>query len=170
MQDKAVSALSFIGKDELIKALDEILTALRDNHNISEEEALRLLREKQSKYSVPVEIFASGLSVLEALVKYVKETYDLNYHEIGGLIERDERSVWAAYQTGIIRQKGPFKIRESRIGIPVNIFTKQYSLLESIIIYLKEVEHLRNIQIAKLLSKRSSTIWTCYTRAMQKRK
>ncbi|RME16944.1 MAG: hypothetical protein D6797_03520 [Bdellovibrio sp.] len=37
------------------------------------------------------------LSVLEALVEFLKEKKGLNYHEIGVLLNRDERNIWTVY-------------------------------------------------------------------------
>lgn len=38
-----------------------------------------------------------SIAVLETIVEYLKENRGLNYHEIGLLLERDERTVWTAY-------------------------------------------------------------------------
>lgn len=38
------------------------------------------------------------LKVLEALVKYLKEQQQLNYSQIGRLLNRNPRTIWTAYQ------------------------------------------------------------------------
>ena len=51
--------------------------------------------------SIPVKIFAKRkLSVLETLVKYLKEEHELNYREIGELLHRNEKTIWTVYQRG----------------------------------------------------------------------
>jgi len=38
-----------------------------------------------------------NFSVLESLVKYLKEKEHLNFAEIGRLLERDQRNIWTIY-------------------------------------------------------------------------
>lgn len=59
----------------------------------------------------------------------------------------------------------------SHLMIPTSIFRdRTLKVLEAVVEYLKEVEHLSNHQIAKLLNRNDRTIWTVYQRAKQKRK
>ena len=47
---------------------------------------------------IPVSIFRKEkLSPFEAIVKYLKEEKKLNYHQIGALLNRDERNIWTVY-------------------------------------------------------------------------
>ena len=49
--------------------------------------------------SIPLALFSLRvLSVLESLVAYIKDTYDLTYHETAVLLNRDDRTVWTVYQ------------------------------------------------------------------------
>ncbi len=51
-----------------------------------------------SNFLIPSFIFHDDrLSVLEAIVAYLKEKENLTYHEIGLIINRDERNVWTEY-------------------------------------------------------------------------
>jgi len=44
---------------------------------------------------IPLNIFYSRkLSIFESLVKYLRENLGLNYHNIGVLLHRDERTIW----------------------------------------------------------------------------
>lgn len=48
-----------------------------------------------SKYDIPFSKLSSpNLSMLELISSYLKDTYDLSYHEIGKLLKRDERTIW----------------------------------------------------------------------------
>jgi hypothetical protein len=50
---------------------------------------------KREELIVPLSVFFSRqISILEALCLYLKENFGLNYHDIGLLLERDERTVW----------------------------------------------------------------------------
>jgi len=52
----------------------------------------------ESGYTFPLTIFQDrNLSVLEALVRHLKDTYHLRYTDIAQLINRDERNIWGIY-------------------------------------------------------------------------
>jgi len=47
---------------------------------------------------IPSSIFKDRtLSVLEAMVEYLKEKQNLTYHQIALLLNRDERNIWTVY-------------------------------------------------------------------------
>jgi len=53
---------------------------------------------KESKFFIPVSIFKDRkFSVLEALVSYLKDNFNLRYSEIAVLLNRDERNIWTVY-------------------------------------------------------------------------
>ncbi|MCK5282361.1 MAG: hypothetical protein KAK00_03045 [Nanoarchaeota archaeon] len=55
----------------------------------------RGLKVKRDELIVPLSVFSErGLSILESLGLYLKETFGLNYHVIGRLLNRNERTVW----------------------------------------------------------------------------
>ena len=47
----------------------------------------------------------SSISVLEAIVEFLKEKKGLTYHQIGELINRDERNIWTVYQRAKKKRK-----------------------------------------------------------------
>ena len=54
--------------------------------------------KKESGYKITVSIFKKEkLSPFEAIVKYLKDDMKLTYHEIGILLNRDERNIWTVY-------------------------------------------------------------------------
>jgi len=54
---------------------------------------------KESKFLIPVSILKNRkLSVLEALVSYLKDKFNLRYSQIAVLLARDERNIWTVYQ------------------------------------------------------------------------
>lgn len=56
------------------------------------------LSVKESRFFVPVSVFKDRkFSVLEALVSYLKENFNLRYSEIAVLLRRDERNIWTVY-------------------------------------------------------------------------
>lgn len=58
---------------------------------------------------------------------------------------------------------------EKRVIIPLNIFTKQLSPLETVTKYLKENLNLTNKQISNLLNRSKKTIWQAYNSSLKKR-
>ena len=47
---------------------------------------------------IPANLFKNRtFSVLEHLVKYLKEQHDLTYHQIGEVLHRNERTIWTIY-------------------------------------------------------------------------
>ena len=54
---------------------------------------------------VPVKIFSSAkFSMLEALVKFLKEDLELKFCEISKLIGRDQRTVWTVYRRAVSKK------------------------------------------------------------------
>ncbi|MBT4823626.1 hypothetical protein HN695_04510 [Candidatus Woesearchaeota archaeon] len=62
---------------------------------------------------VPLNIFVSKLSMLEALVKFLKDDKELKYNEIGKLLGRNQRTIWTVYNRAIKKlnseRKNPHK-------------------------------------------------------------
>jgi len=51
-----------------------------------------------SKYDVPIkELHSKKLSLLEIICQYLKEKCNLSFREIGKILDRNERTVWTAY-------------------------------------------------------------------------
>ena len=53
---------------------------------------------KESRFFVPVSVFKDRkFSVLEVIVSYLKDNFNLRYSEIAVLLARDERNIWTVY-------------------------------------------------------------------------
>ena len=121
---------------------------------------------------IPLSVFLDrGVSVLEAISEYLKDSKKLSYHEIAVLLNRDDRTIWTCYNRAKKKNPGHFtKIAESKEHIPSSIFLdRTVSVLESIVEYLKNKRKLSYHEIAVLLNRDDRTIWTCYDRAKKKR-
>ncbi len=55
------------------------------------------LKITKSEYSIPFSALRSELSILESIVYYLKNNYDLSFHVLGESIKRDERTIWTVY-------------------------------------------------------------------------
>ena len=64
------------------------------------------LHAKESKFFVPALIFEDRkLGVLESIVCYLKDNFNLRYSEISILLNRDERNIWTAYNRAKKKKK-----------------------------------------------------------------
>lgn len=125
----------------------------------------------QENLFVPIYIFSNGLSGLEAISKYLKEVSNLRFCDIARLTNRDDRTIWDAYNSAKKKSEGSFFVEKYQFSVPISIFNNRtLSVLENLAVYLKEELHLRYCDIAILLNKDQRTVWTAYNRAKKKRK
>lgn len=114
--DKGLGALETIVKylkEELDLGYHKIALLLNRNDRTiwtTYNKALRKKKErltvKETRFFTPISIFKNRrLSVLEALVSYLKDEYKLSYHEISILINRDQRNVWTVYDRAMRKKK-----------------------------------------------------------------
>lgn len=107
-KNKELSAFETICKylkEELNLSYHEIAILLsRDDRTIwaSYDKAVKKRKQrlsiKKSKTNIPHSIFKDRkLSVLETLVTYLRDTFNLRYSQIATLLNRDERNIWTVY-------------------------------------------------------------------------
>lgn len=124
----------------------------------------------KKKDFIPTNIFNKKLSPLETIVKYLKENLDLSFKEIGYLLNRNQKTVWQAYKNSKKKYTLFFKGRDSKYNIPISFLkNRKYSILESVVAYLKENCGITYHQTALALNRDERTIWTVYKRAKEKR-
>lgn len=120
---------------------------------------------------VPIGIFATKLSPSESLCKYLKENVSLSYKDISRLLNRDERSIWTSHNRAKDKMPEPFSdaALQTTNLIPIDIFAnRNLSILENLVLYLREKTKVTNYKIAKTLNKTPSMIYTIYHRARAK--
>ena len=172
-------------KEPLVKALNLITKELQTEYTEEKQEAAALLiNEIKKKYNlnnkeiselietrkeIPATIFSRKLGALEVVVKYLKENLNLSYGKIARVLCRDERTIWTAYSKAKQKQPSVLAIEKTEIFLPVSIFNKKLTILESAILHLKE-KGLRFNEIASLLDRDQRNIWLIYSRAMKKHK
>ncbi len=92
-------------REEFKLRFNEIALLLnRDDRTIwtTYNNAIKKRKEKlpvnESKFFIPISILTDRkLSVLEAIVSYIKDNFNLRYSEISILLNRDERNIWTVY-------------------------------------------------------------------------
>ncbi|MCX6751026.1 MAG: hypothetical protein NTZ83_06210, partial [Candidatus Pacearchaeota archaeon] len=120
--------------------------------------------------TIPATIFSKELGALEALSKYMKENLGMSYHKIAELLNRDQRTIWTAYNKAIEKQKEQIKVKETEIFLPISILNNREStILESAINYLRK-RGMKYSEIAKLLDRDPRNIWTIYSKTIKKQK
>src|SRR3989344_6552705 len=86
---------------EIAKITKRSVKTIYQAYNSANEKARKKFEIKKAKYYIPASALTNRkLGVLESIVKFLKESYELNYSEIGRLLGRDPRTIWTAYRRG----------------------------------------------------------------------
>lgn len=159
------------------RALKEFILRYKKK-DVSYDEFLRYLDEvykpeiveKPEKIILPVSVFDNDyLSALEAIVKYLHENKELRLVDIARLLNRDQRAIGVTYRFARKKMKERLKAPVSKYSVPLSVIAdKRFSVLESIVYYLKKTYSLSYHEIAVLLRRDDRTIWTVYQRAVKK--
>jgi hypothetical protein len=159
-----------LGKDKSLEALKLLLEHFKEQYNLSPEQLLDIAEGKTTQEGIPLTVFSNEkLSSLEIIVKYLKESTGKTYHEIAVLLNRDDRTVWSTYHNSIKKHKSNLDVKPTNLFIPFSIFSsRKHSVLESLVIYLKEDLGYSFNRISELTLKNYQTIYTTYRRARQK--
>lgn len=170
-EDKVVNSPSQYTSD--INRFHELTAEIKKKYKITNYDLLDLLLKKKPETQpemIPVSIFDNTeLSALEAITKYMKENLYFGSGKIAKLLNRNISTISSTYIKAKKKLPAEFAIGDSKFFIPISeISTRKFSVLESIVKFLKEKCSLTNIQIAKLLKRDSKTIWTVYARARKK--
>jgi hypothetical protein len=147
-----------------------LLLHLEKEHGISRVQLKKLVSDQKEQVLIPLSVFSDRLSALETVVKYMSENLGLKNSRISGLLSRNVRTTWTTYRNA--SQKLPERFSLSipeRFYIPASALAdRRFSTLESIVLHLRENYNLSLHEIALLLKRDDSTIWTVYHRAEKK--
>ncbi len=117
---------------------------------------------------LPLSILKNNSS-LEVIVLYLKEISGLKFNEIANLLNRDQRTIWVTYANAKKKKIILDLQNTSQLTLPLNMFTSRtFSILETIVFYLRTSHNLTFNQISDLLGKNYRTVWTVYKRALKK--
>lgn len=151
--------------DKELKKFEGLLDVLTKRYKISAVELLQSIK----KDVIPVCIFTKKLSPLETVCKYLRENLDYSNKNIASLLNRNEKTVWQAYVHSKKKCVKRFVVEFSDYDFNVSILSnRKISILESVVVYLKDKKGLNYHTIALLLKRDDRTIWTCYSRAKKK--
>ncbi|MGM5487616.1 MAG: hypothetical protein ACQESG_01575 [Nanobdellota archaeon] len=121
----------------------------------------------EEELGIPLSIFQSRLSVLQALVLYLRDHRDYKNKDIAEMLDRSSQVIWSTYNNA--RKQGVTLDIEPEPSVPLQAcIRKNRTVLEGIVSYLREERGMRYSEIAPLLNRNERTIWTVYRRAQQK--
>ncbi len=127
-----------------------------------------LIKKLEDEIYIPVSIFNEKLSCFESICKYLKENLGFSNKKISSLTNKNSKSIWQAYNNSKKKYPDKFEVIESKYFIPISILTEIKSILESVVVYLKDSYDLSYHEIAILLERDDRTIWAVYNRARKK--
>jgi hypothetical protein len=127
------------------------------------ESVIKEYKAKENINRIPLNIFSKkNLGILEAIVKYLKETTNLSYHEIAQILNRDDRTIWATYNKACKKEKEAFKIENVEETIDPKIFSdRNQAPLKALITHLVGRDMTLK-QISTALNRSYKTIWLTY--------
>jgi len=67
------------------------------SYNSTKKKFPSLFEIKPSVCHIPVSILKEPFTILEAVVKYLKEDLKLSFHKIAVVLRRDDRTIWTVY-------------------------------------------------------------------------
>src|SRR3989344_3716292 len=155
-----------------LEELKHILEQFQQKHGIHTYDVIDLLLKKtpeKKEDAIPVEIFAfPPLSALEAIVKYLKEQ-QWPFTKIASVLKRSKTTITTSFYLAQKKHPAPLAVSSPKFPIPLSLFSNRgISVLEHIVWHLSTFYRLSNSEIASLLKKHPSTIWTVYHRAKKK--
>jgi len=154
----------YLNKKNDVRTIESLLKKI----NISPEELVQLIKEKDRSLFIPLSVFNNNLAPLEAVVLFLKDSLGFTLHKIASHLDRDDRTIWLTHSNAV--KKGTKLTVSSKHLIPLELLSdRRFSILESVVAYCKEKENLSTKQISRLTSKSPKTIWTVYDRMQQKR-
>lgn len=148
-------------REELLELLSQVVELL------SKDEKEIIFNKIAKEDSVPVTIFNSKVSGLGAIVLYLKNVEKKNTKEIAKLLNRKVPTIYSTYNK--VKDKKINLSLKSKVYVPLKVFSnRKYSILESLVSYLKDERNFSLIEISKLIGKSQSTVKTVYWRYKKK--
>jgi hypothetical protein len=158
--------LGFSEKEELVLQISKLVGSLSAEEKKAIFDTI-LINEKKG---MPISIFKANISALAIIIKYFREIQKKAFKEISQILNRKQSTLYNTYYKSRSKCKEKLDDSDYSITIPPNIFkNRKYSILESLVEYLKDKQNLSLTQISKLLGKKYSTIKTVYWRYNKKR-
>ena len=121
------------------------------------------------KSAIPMSIFSTGkLSVQEAIIKYLRENLSFSYKQIAEALNKNPGPIGISYRTAKRKHPSALPVSFEQGFISLSIFINCNSVFATCVKYLIENERFKIKQVASLLKRHYTTIWTVYNRVKKK--
>ncbi|MFH1849942.1 MAG: hypothetical protein ABH879_07220 [archaeon] len=151
-----------------LSALFTIARNIADKHSVSFSDILGSIRQAESLAdgpAIPIGVFLPGLGILQSVTKYLKEESGLSYHEIAVLLNRDDRVVWATYNSAVRRRRGRAGAVNRDVCIPASVFAdRSVSAFAALCRYLRDSCGAGTAEIAGLIRRDNKAVWAALRR------
>lgn len=165
------SELRFLFSGNLIdrdKAMALVLGHIIQDHNIQPIEIFNRIKLDSGSYLIPISIFNSSISSLEAVVLYLADCEGLKLPIVAHTLNRSLAAIRTTYHNASRKQKGTMDI-SGRAFVPVSVIAnRNLAPLESVVAFLKDELGYSIGEISSVLKRAKSTIWTAYRRGGKK--
>jgi len=159
-----------IASSQVAEEFKKLVAEFKNKYQLNDYELIDLIlgQKTETKESIPVDCFNKKLGSLETITKYLKENKNLKFKKIAELTGRTSSAITNTYNKA--KQKMPENMApKSDILIPIHILTnKKLSVLENIVVHLKEERNMKLREIGKALERSEKTIGTAYNRAKKR--
>ena len=156
-----------MSKDGRFLEIKRLMDGLERDYNLNKEEILDIFEG----VTIPTLLFRNELSSFEIIVKYLIEEKGKSLSAVAKLTNRSKQGVSQAYSHAKKKRPKKIVVESSMYDFPLSIISdKKFSVLESIVKFLREEFHLQYSKIADILSRDQRTIWTVYDRVGKKLK
>ncbi|MBW2988741.1 hypothetical protein KY358_00320 [Candidatus Woesearchaeota archaeon] len=153
-------------KRELARQLSDLLICFSPK----ERQEILIASHGLGRDMIPISAFRSGLSGLQAIIRYLKDSQETPFSRISDILNRKLSTIYNTYRASKLRLRGMLDLSDSSILIPLDMFKDtRYSVLESVSYHLRKTRALPFDKIASSLKKSSSTVKTAYKRYMIKK-
>lgn len=152
-------------KKDVFSRLDSLPEHLKSDERYKK--IKELADELLNEIFIPVSIFSTELSPLEAVSRYLHDNKKMSFSEIGRRLNKERTSIWLAYKNSKKKYPKDLPIR-SKYNISLFELNNKLSVLESVVVSLKDNQDMNFSKISTLLDRAVTTIHTAYKRGKQK--
>lgn len=163
--------------DDVVSELSSFLSGIEEKYGLGFDQIQRIIHDVEQARSlgketivklsdnVPICIFRNDkLSILEAIVKYLRENIGMKYSEIATILKRDMGPIGVTYRNAKRKMPSRFVTTPS-LPLPVAILkNRKLSVLENIVSFFRN-KGMKYSEIASILNRNDRTIWTVSKRA-----
>lgn len=162
------SKKNVFNSSKLAAVLREEFDRLKQHYDVTETQLLEALSRNPVSETVPLQIFAQGLGILEALCQHLVDEQGRELRAVANLLNRSYSTITNTLRKA--RQKPMHEPAEDHgIRIPLTLFQdRSHAPLQALVAYLRDHEQMRFSDIARALDRDPRNINATYREVMRK--